>query len=61
MACFYAEAGRQAPRKIIQIMNEFLAAFSNFFVTSYEILCDRDLFNSFTFLHVHPLCILYNV
>ena len=46
LACTYAE-GRQTPRRTIQIVNGFLA--------SNEILCNRDLYNSFTFLRVHPL------
>ena len=32
-------------------MNEFLATYCTF----YEILCNTDLFNSFTFLRVHRL------
>ena len=42
---------RQTPSRIIQIRNEFLATYCIFG----EILCDTDLFNSFTFLRVHPL------
>ena len=49
MGRIYAE-GRQAPKGIIGVMNaEFLAT------VHCEILCNRDLFNVFTFLGIHSL------
>ena len=50
MTCTYTE-GRLAPRKIIQIMNEFLATV--YFVKFHA--CNGGLFNSFTVLRVHLL------
>ena len=47
LAFIYAES-RQVPKRIIEIINEFLAIFG-------EILCNKHHFNSFTFLLVHPL------
>ena len=47
LAFIYAES-RQVPKRIIQIINKFLAIFG-------EILCNRHHFNSFTFLLVHLL------
>ena len=50
MACTYAE-GRQAPRRSIQIINDFL---STVYIL-WNSMWYRDLPNSSTFLDVHPL------